>query len=460
MKTAVAHLEPHMEKTDDEGKGTIVLATVKGDVHDIGKNLVDIILTNNGYTVVNLGIKQPVSAILERRAGAPRRRRSACPGCWSSRTVVMKENLEEMNSRGVADALPVHPRRRRADPRLRRERPRRGLRGRGPLRPGRVRGPAADGRHHRRSSAGCPARRCPTLRPRRVRAGRGAPGRDRRGRPAGPLRRRTRQPGARRRRSGAPGSSRASAGRLRRLPRRARHVHGPVGAEGIARATGPSYEELVETEGRPRLRIGWTGCRPRACSRRPSSTATSRASARATTWCVLDDDGGGARPGSPSRASGATGTCAWPTSSGRRTSGEIDVVALQVVTMGTPGREATGGAVRRERLPRLPGAARAVGAADRGAGGVLARPGARRARLRRRRRPDLDGHPPAGLPRLALLLRLPRLPRPGGPRQGRCALLDPERIGVELSEELQLHPEQSTDAIVVHHPEAKYFNAT
>ena len=65
MKAAVAYLEPHMEKTDDRGKGTIVLATVKGDVHDIGKNLVDIILTNNGYTVVNLGIKQPVNAILE-----------------------------------------------------------------------------------------------------------------------------------------------------------------------------------------------------------------------------------------------------------------------------------------------------------------------------------------------------------------------------------------------------------
>ena len=57
MKQAVSHLEPHMERTDSRGKGTIVLATVKGDVHDIGKNLVDIILTNNGYDVVNLGIK-------------------------------------------------------------------------------------------------------------------------------------------------------------------------------------------------------------------------------------------------------------------------------------------------------------------------------------------------------------------------------------------------------------------
>ena len=74
MKTAVAYLEPHMEKTDDEGKGTIVLATVKGDVHDIGKNLVDIILTNNGFTVVNLGIKQPVNAILEAAQEHQRRR--------------------------------------------------------------------------------------------------------------------------------------------------------------------------------------------------------------------------------------------------------------------------------------------------------------------------------------------------------------------------------------------------
>src|SRR5512139_363415 len=65
MKAAVAHLEPHMEKAETSVKGTILLATVKGDVHDIGKNLVDIILSNNGYTVVNIGIKVPVSEIVE-----------------------------------------------------------------------------------------------------------------------------------------------------------------------------------------------------------------------------------------------------------------------------------------------------------------------------------------------------------------------------------------------------------
>ncbi len=81
MKTAVAWLEPHMEKTDEEGKGTIVLATVKGDVHDIGKNLVDIILSNNGFTVVNIGIKQPVSAILD-AADTTGPTSSGCPDCW------------------------------------------------------------------------------------------------------------------------------------------------------------------------------------------------------------------------------------------------------------------------------------------------------------------------------------------------------------------------------------------
>ena len=75
MKAAVAHLEPHIDSTDDAGgKGTIVLATVKGDVHDIGKNLVDIILSNNGYDVVNIGIKQPISRDPAGRRGARRRR--------------------------------------------------------------------------------------------------------------------------------------------------------------------------------------------------------------------------------------------------------------------------------------------------------------------------------------------------------------------------------------------------
>ncbi len=106
MKTAVAHLEPHMEATDDSGKGRIVLATVKGDVHDIGKNLVDIILSNNGYEVVNLGIKQPISAILD-AAVDKKADVIGMSGLLVKSTVVMKENLEEMNTRGVAAQFPV-----------------------------------------------------------------------------------------------------------------------------------------------------------------------------------------------------------------------------------------------------------------------------------------------------------------------------------------------------------------
>ena len=107
MKTAVAFLEPHMQRAeDDEGKGTIVLATVKGDVHDIGKNLVDIILSNNGYNVVNIGIKQPVNAILD-AAEEHRADVIGMSGLLVKSTVVMKDNLAEMNTRGVADRWPV-----------------------------------------------------------------------------------------------------------------------------------------------------------------------------------------------------------------------------------------------------------------------------------------------------------------------------------------------------------------
>ncbi|KAF0847203.1 methionine synthase [Nocardia caishijiensis] len=106
MKTAVAHLEPHMEATDDSGKGRIVLATVKGDVHDIGKNLVDIILSNNGYEVVNLGIKQPIATILD-AAQDKKADVIGMSGLLVKSTVVMKENLAELNAKGVAEQFPV-----------------------------------------------------------------------------------------------------------------------------------------------------------------------------------------------------------------------------------------------------------------------------------------------------------------------------------------------------------------
>jgi cobalamin-dependent methionine synthase I len=104
MKAAVAHLEPYMERLDGESRGKIVLATVRGDVHDIGKNLVDIILTNNGYTVYNLGIKQPIQHILD-VAHEAKPHAIGMSGLLVKSTVIMRENLEEMNRRGVS--IPV-----------------------------------------------------------------------------------------------------------------------------------------------------------------------------------------------------------------------------------------------------------------------------------------------------------------------------------------------------------------
>ncbi|HTL84685.1 MAG TPA: methionine synthase [Acidimicrobiia bacterium] len=106
MKTAVAFLEPLMEKTDSGGKGTVVLATVKGDVHDIGKNLVDIILTNNGYMVYNLGIKVAINEMIE-KALEVNADAIGMSGLLVKSTLIMRDNLEELNTRGLADDVPV-----------------------------------------------------------------------------------------------------------------------------------------------------------------------------------------------------------------------------------------------------------------------------------------------------------------------------------------------------------------
>jgi 5-methyltetrahydrofolate--homocysteine methyltransferase len=100
MKAAVKHLEPHMDKLDSSSRGKVLLATVKGDVHDIGKNLVDIILSNNGFTVRNLGIKQPIEAIINaaEELGADV---VGLSGLLVKSTVVMRDNLAELNRRGL-----------------------------------------------------------------------------------------------------------------------------------------------------------------------------------------------------------------------------------------------------------------------------------------------------------------------------------------------------------------------
>lgn len=104
MKSAVKFLEPHMDRVEGTSKGIMVLATVKGDVHDIGKNLVDIILTNNGYKVVNLGIKVSIEQMLQ--AAAEHKADSiGMSGLLVKSTMIMKENLEVMNERSIT--MPV-----------------------------------------------------------------------------------------------------------------------------------------------------------------------------------------------------------------------------------------------------------------------------------------------------------------------------------------------------------------
>lgn len=101
MKASVKYLEPFMEKTEGSSRGTMVLATVKGDVHDIGKNLVDIILSNNGYRVINLGIKQPIDNII----AAAIEHKADCigmSGLLVKSTVIMKENLDVLNHRDIS----------------------------------------------------------------------------------------------------------------------------------------------------------------------------------------------------------------------------------------------------------------------------------------------------------------------------------------------------------------------
>jgi 5-methyltetrahydrofolate--homocysteine methyltransferase len=100
MKAAVKYLEPHMERVEGSSKGTMVLATVKGDVHDIGKNLVDIILTNNGYKVVNLGIKVPIEKMLH-AADEHKADVIGMSGLLVKSTLIMKENLEMLNERDL-----------------------------------------------------------------------------------------------------------------------------------------------------------------------------------------------------------------------------------------------------------------------------------------------------------------------------------------------------------------------
>ncbi|GAA5103428.1 methionine synthase [Haloechinothrix salitolerans] len=480
MKAAVAHLEPHMDKADAGGKGTIVLATVKGDVHDIGKNLVDIILSNNGYDVVNLGIKQPVTAILE-AADESDADAIGMSGLLVKSTVIMKDNLTEMNSRGVATRWPVLL----GGAALTRSYVENDL---DELYQGEVRY-ARDAFEGLRLMDGVMAAKRGEARPldeaeeakraerkaRRERSLRIAAQRKAHGREA-PTEAPARSDVATdvplpappfwgtRVVKGIPVADYAAF-----LDERATFM-GQWGLKGSRIGDGPTYEELVETEGRPRLRY-WL-------DRLTTDGVLAHAAVVYGYFpCVAEGDDVVVLA-EPDADAAERARFAFPRQGrGRRLCladfyrhrelarerGEVDVLPLTLVTMGQPiadyANDLFAANAYRDYLE------------VHGLGVQLTEALAEywHTRVRRELRfasgVAVAAEDPADIEEFfALGYRGARFSLGYGAcpnledRSLIMRLLDPERIGVKLSEEFQLHPEQSTDAIVAHHPEATYFN--
>ncbi|GAA2235782.1 methionine synthase [Kitasatospora cystarginea] len=454
MKAAVAHLEPHMEKSDSEGKGTIVLATVKGDVHDIGKNLVDIILSNNGYNVVNLGIKQPVAAIVD----AAREHNAdviGMSGLLVKSTVIMKENLEELNQRGLAADFPVIL----GGAALTRAYVEQDLHA---IYQGEV-------RYARDAFEGL------KLMDALVAVKRGVPG-------AG-------LPELRQRRHArveAVEEPEENLGQIRsdvvvdnRVPappfwgdRIVKGIpfadyaswldedalfKGQWGLKASRSGDGPSYEELVETEGRPRLRMWLDRLQTEGWLEPAVVYGYFPAASKGDDLIVYNEDGSERTRFTFPRQRRGRRLCLADFFRPEE-SGEKDVVGLQVVTMGN----------------RISEAANELFAANayrdylelHGLSVQLAEALAEFWHARVRYELGFGDEDPQDVKDMfALKYRGARFSLGYGAcpeledRAKIADLLRPERIGVVLSEEFQLHPEQSTDAIVIHHPEAKYFNA-
>ncbi|MEV7690532.1 methionine synthase [Streptomyces bungoensis] len=455
MKTAVAHLEPHMEKSDAEGKGTIVLATVRGDVHDIGKNLVDIILSNNGYNVVNLGIKQPVSAILE-AAEEHRADVIGMSGLLVKSTVIMKENLEELNQRGLATRFPVIL----GGAALTRAYVEQDLH---ELYQGEVRYARDAFEGLRLMDAligvkrGVPGAKLPELRQRRVRTAAAVEVTER------PEEGHVRSDVATDNPVPTPPFQGTRIVKGIQLKEYASWLDegalfkGQWGLRQARTGEGPSYEELVETEGRPRLR----GLLDRLQTENLLEAAVVYGYfpcvSKDDDLIILDEQGNERTRFTFPRQRRGRRLCLADFFRPEE-SGETDVVGLQVVTVGSRIGEETA----------------KLFAADayrdylelHGLSVQLAEALAEYWHARVRAELGFAGEDPADIEDMfALKYRGARFSLGYGAcpdledRTKIAELLQPERIGVHLSEEFQLHPEQSTDAIVIHHPEAKYFNA-
>ena len=460
MKASVAYLEPHMERSGEEGKGKIVLATVKGDVHDIGKNLVDIILSNNGYDVVNIGIKQPISAIVtaaeENDADV-----IGMSGLLVKSTVVMRDNLAELNSRGLAGRWPV-------------------LLGGAALTRAYVEQDLAaqfDGqvRYARDAFEGL------RLMDAAMAVKRGVPG--------------ARLPELRTRKVRTPATARgAERGTEAENPARSDiNTDGPVpdvpflGTEVIKGIPLAEYAAYLDERA---LFMGQWGLKPPAAADRKARVTTRswwrpRAGPRLRMWLERMQTEGlleaavvygyfrCVSSGNDLIVLGPDGQTelerfSFPRQRRDRRlcladffkpqgSGQTDVVAFQLATMGSRVSQATAELFAKNAYREY--------LELHGLSVQLAEALAEYWHARVRRElgfagsdpEELDGFFRVGYRGARYSIGYPACPDLAD-RAKMVRLLEPARIGVELSEEMQLHPEQSTDAIVVHHPEAKYFS--
>ena len=452
MKTAVALLEPHMEKSDDAGKGKILLATVKGDVHDIGKNLVDIILSNNGYTTVNIGIKQTVNQIID-AANESEVDVIGMSGLLVKSTVIMKENLEELTSRGLAEKWPIIL----GGAALTRSFVEQDLAG------------AFDGTVRYAKDAfeglslmdsmmairrGDTSVTLPPLRERRA-----------------PNTRANREPNLDTKRSDVETSNQLPqppfygsrivkgiplASYLGALDERALFV----GQWGLQGKRG-EYEEMVENEGRPRLRSLLNDVQSNGWLNAAVVYGYFPCYSEGNDLVILHHEG-------PNKGSERTRFTFPRQTRDRRLclsdffrskeSGDIDTVAFHVVTMGQSVSDATSklfAANEYREYLELHGLSVQLteALAEHWHGRIREELG-----FAKEDANDIAAILDQGYRGSRYSFGYPACPDLEQQRQ-LCQLLEPERIGVELSEEFQLHPEQSTSAIIVHHPEAKYFNA-
>ena len=453
MKSAVAYLEPHMEKSSDGGRGRMLLATVKGDVHDIGKNLVDIILSNNGYQVVNIGIKQTINQIIdaaiENEVDAV-----GMSGLLVKSTVIMRENLEEITSRGLDQKWPIVL----GGAALTRAYVEQDL---AAMFPGEVRYARDAFEGLRLMDAIMAVKRgeegaaLPALRERKVKA----------------VSKATEEKVVDTRRSDvaididipdAPffGSRIVKgiplADYVGMLDERALFV----GQWGLKGARG-EYDLMAEAEGRPRLRKLLNEVQSNGWLEAAVVYGYFPCVSEGNDLIILHHEG-------PLKGQERTRFSFPRQSRDRRLcladffaskdSGKTDVVAFHVVTMGNTVSKAANelfAADKYREYLELHGLSVQLTEA-------LAEHWHARIReemsVRGLDAPDLQGILDQGYRGSRYSFGYPACPDIEQQTQ-LCELLEPGRIGVELSEEFQLHPEQSTSAIIVHHPEAKYFNA-